>query len=63
MATERCRVVDPGTIRAAWALLANSFARGFSGASPELVEALVDRVNANAVPTTSSTETPWAMRT
>ncbi len=42
--------VDRGTLRAAWALLANSFARGFSGASPELVQTLVDRVNADAVP-------------
>lgn len=42
--------VDRGVIRAAWALLVNSFARGFSGASPELVQGLVDRVNANAVP-------------
>lgn len=43
-------LVDRGTIRAAWALLANSFARGFSGASPDLVTTLVNHVNANAVP-------------
>ena len=43
-------VVDPGTMRAAWALLANSYARGFSGASPDLVATLVDRVNTNHVP-------------
>jgi histidine ammonia-lyase len=43
-------LVDQGTMRAAWALLVNSFARGFSGASPDLVATLVDRVNANAVP-------------
>jgi histidine ammonia-lyase len=43
-------LVDRGTMRAAWALLVNSFARGFSGASPDLVKTLVDRVNANAVP-------------
>lgn len=42
--------VDRGTMRAAWALLVNSFARGFSGASPDLVATLVDRVNANGVP-------------
>ena len=43
-------VVDPGTMRAAWALLANSYARGFSGASADLVATLVDRVNTNRVP-------------
>ena len=43
-------VVDPGTMRAAWALLANSYARGFSGASPDLVATLVDRVNTNRLP-------------
>jgi histidine ammonia-lyase len=43
-------VVDRGTMRASWALLVNSFARGFSGASPDLVTTLVDRVNSNAVP-------------
>ena len=43
-------VVDPGTMRAAWALLTNSYARGFSGASPDLVATLVDRVNTNRVP-------------
>ena len=43
-------VVDRGTMRAAWALLANSYARGFSGASPDLVATLVDRVNTNRVP-------------
>jgi histidine ammonia-lyase len=43
-------IVDTGTMRAAWALLANSFARGFSGASPELANKLVDRVNSGRVP-------------
>jgi histidine ammonia-lyase len=43
-------MVERGTLRAAWALLVNSFARGFSGASPDLVATLVDRVNGNAVP-------------
>ena len=43
-------MVDRGTMRAAWALLVNSFARGFSGASPGLVATLLDRVNANTVP-------------
>jgi len=42
--------VDTGTMRAAWALLANSYARGFSGASPELARTLVDRVNSGRVP-------------
>jgi histidine ammonia-lyase len=37
-------------MRAAWALLVNSFARGFSGASPDLVATLVEWVNTNAVP-------------
>jgi histidine ammonia-lyase len=43
-------LVDKGTMRAAWALLVNSFARGFSGASPDLVRTLVDRVNTDKVP-------------
>ncbi len=43
-------VVDDGTMRAAWALLANSFARGYSGASPDLAKLLVDRVNSGDVP-------------
>lgn len=43
-------LVDRGTMRAAWALLINSYARGFSGASPDLVATLVDRVNNNTVP-------------
>lgn len=43
-------LVDKGTMRAAWALLVNSYARGFSGASPDLVATLVKRVNSNAVP-------------
>jgi histidine ammonia-lyase len=42
--------VDRGTMRMAWALLVNSFARGFSGSSPDLVTTLVDRVNSNTVP-------------
>lgn len=45
-------LVDSNTMRAAWALLVNSFARGFSGASPDLATTLMDRVNANAVPDT-----------
>ncbi|QIG47428.1 aromatic amino acid lyase [Nordella sp. HKS 07] len=43
-------LVERGTMRAAWALLVNSFARGFSGASPDLVATLIERVNGNAVP-------------
>jgi len=43
-------IVDTGTMRAAWALLVNSYARGFSGASPDLVSTLVDRVNTDNVP-------------
>lgn len=43
-------LVDRGTLRAAWALLVNSYARGFSGASPDLVATLVDRVNTNTIP-------------
>jgi len=43
-------LVDRGTLRAAWALLVNSYARGFSGASPELVRALIARVNGGVVP-------------
>lgn len=42
--------VDKGTLRAAWALLANSYARGYSGASLALAEALVARVNSGDVP-------------
>src|SRR6266550_4664376 len=43
-------VVDTGTMRAAWALLVNSYARGFSGASPDLAKTLLDRVNSGHVP-------------
>jgi histidine ammonia-lyase len=43
-------LVDPGTMRAAWALLVNSYARGYSGASPELAALLVERVNSGRVP-------------
>jgi hypothetical protein len=43
-------IVDTGTMRAAWALLANSYARGFSGASPELANTLINRVNNGNVP-------------
>ncbi|HEV8155904.1 MAG TPA: aromatic amino acid lyase [Gaiellales bacterium] len=43
-------IVDTGTMRAAWALLANSYARGFSGASPELANTLINRVNSGNVP-------------
>jgi histidine ammonia-lyase len=43
-------LVDDGTMRAAWALLVNSFARGYSGASPDLANLLVDRVNSGNVP-------------
>jgi histidine ammonia-lyase len=46
----RLPIVDTGTMRAAWALLANSYARGFSGASPALAKTLVDRVNSGNVP-------------
>lgn len=43
-------IVDTGVMRAAWALLANSYARGFSGASPELANTLINRVNSGNVP-------------
>jgi histidine ammonia-lyase len=43
-------LVDAGTMRAAWALLVNSYARGYSGASPELAALLVERVNSGHVP-------------
>src|SRR4029453_17324172 len=43
-------IIDAGTMRAAGALLANSYARGFSGASPDLARTLVDRVNSGRVP-------------
>jgi len=47
---ESLPTVDTGTMRAAWALLVNSYARGYSGASPELARTLVDRVNSGRVP-------------
>ena len=43
-------LVDKGTMRAAWALLVNSYARGYSGASLALADALLARVNSGAVP-------------
>ncbi len=43
--------IDPGVVRATWALLVNSYAKGFSGVSPELAEELVERVNSNRIPT------------
>ena len=43
-------IIDTGTMRAAWALLVNSYARGFSGASPDLARTLVDRVNSGHIP-------------
>lgn len=43
-------IVERGTVRATWALLVNSYARGYSGASPALAATLVDRVNTNDVP-------------
>jgi histidine ammonia-lyase len=43
-------LVDTGTMRAAWALLVNSYVRGYSGASRDLVSTLVDRVNTDNVP-------------
>jgi len=42
--------IDPGIVRAAWALLVNSFAKGFSGASPGLAKEIVRRVNSNDIP-------------
>lgn len=42
--------LDPGVARAAWALLVNSYAKGFSGVSPELTEILIARVNDNQIP-------------
>jgi histidine ammonia-lyase len=43
-------IVDTGTMRAAWALLVNSYARGTSGASLDLAKTLLDRVNSGDVP-------------
>ena len=42
--------LKPSVIRAAWALLVNSYAKGFSGVSIELAETLVERVNTNRIP-------------
>lgn len=42
--------IDPAIIRATWGLLVNSYAKGFSGVSPELAETLVERVNTNDIP-------------
>jgi histidine ammonia-lyase len=42
--------LEPGIVRAAWALMVNSYATGFPGASPGLAEKLVERVNANRIP-------------
>ena len=43
--------LKPSVVRATWALLVNSYARGFSGASLGLAEEIVARVNANRIPT------------
>ncbi len=43
-------IVPAETVRAAWALMVNSYATGFAGASPELSEEIVKRVNANQIP-------------
>ena len=42
--------LKPSAIRAAWACLVNSYAKGFSGASQELAAEIVRRVNANEIP-------------
>ena len=42
--------IETSVVRATWALLVNSYAKGFSGASPELAEELVRRVNADDLP-------------
>jgi histidine ammonia-lyase len=42
--------IETSVVRATWALLVNSYAKGFSGASPELAEELVRRVNTNELP-------------
>ena len=42
--------IEKSVVRATWTLLVNSYAKGFSGASPELAEELVRRVNANDLP-------------
>jgi len=44
-------IVKTEVLRAAWALMVNSYARGFSGPSYELVEKIVERVNTNKIPT------------
>ncbi len=43
-------ILTTGVIRATWALLVNSYAKGFSGASLGLAETLVSRVNSNQIP-------------
>ena len=42
--------LKPSAVRAAWACLVNSYAKGFSGASPKLAAEIVRRVNANEIP-------------
>ena len=42
--------LKPSAIRATWACLVNSYAKGFSGASPELAAEIVRRVNDNEIP-------------
>ena len=42
--------LEPNVIRGAWACLVNSYAKGFSGASPKLAADLVGRVNDNEMP-------------
>lgn len=42
--------IDPAIIRATWAMLVNSYAKGLSGVSRELAETLVERVNTNDIP-------------
>lgn len=42
--------LDRGVARAAWALLVNSYAKGFSGVSRKLTEFLIARVNSNQIP-------------
>ena len=44
------RPLERGVARAAWALLINSYARGFSGVSRELTEKMIERVNSNRLP-------------
>ncbi len=43
-------ILEQSIVRAAWALMVNSYATGFTGASPGLAEKLVEHVNANRIP-------------